>query len=243
MKKISVVLLAVLLSVLWGVLPTQAQEPIPLRVEAAVTGQLTSATPIVVYSFNVAESLRMGFIYDVQGDMDVTLVVLGSDQQTLLAGSSGPNDNGVIVTFPAAGTYYVGLKAESGTSASYRLMIDADPALPVNTFFTQSYLAAGTSNLCSENTPTNYFTPNADLNVCYSIALIEQPIDVVVQWWTPSGQILAEETQPLTPENNFAMVLTGLVYNGTAFETGWWQVHFVINGELHHIQWVPVLDQ
>jgi hypothetical protein len=212
----------------------------PLRVEEAVTGQLTADAPTVVYSFSVQESLRMGVVFDVQGDMPVTLVVLDQDQSTTLAGSTGPNANGLVVTFPSEGQYYLGLTAQGGTSASYRLMIDADPPLPINAFVMQSYLVAGTSTSCAENTPVGAFTAAEDLNVCFVLSLIGEPTELTLRWWSPSGQMVNEEHATADDSFNGQRLLSGIVYEGTAWEAGWWQAHILLNGELAHIQWVPV---
>lgn len=225
--------------------PAAAQgDIIPLRVEVAVTGELTAAAPAALYSFQVYESLRMGVVFDViTGDMQPSLVVLDQDQQTVLAGVTGPNANGLILTFPVEGQYYLGLSAEAGTSATYRLMIDADPPQPVNTFVLASYMVAGKSTQCLENTPATRFTPNADLNVCFAIDQIEEPVVLNVQWWSPSGEIVMEEGDTFDSSYNGMLLLSGLVYSGTPFETGWWQVHYQINGELAFIQWLPVIQQ
>ncbi|MCL4878163.1 MAG: hypothetical protein KJ064_16000 [Anaerolineae bacterium] len=220
----------------------QTPEPIPLRVEAAVTGQLTSASPTVLYSFQVLESTRMGFVFDAQGDMNVTLVVFDQDQTTVLGGATGTNNNGVIVTFPSTGQYYVALSAEGGTSANYRLMIDADPPVPINTFIVQSYAVSGTSNLCAEVTPAAYLSATEDLGVCFVVGLIDSSVELTAQWWSPSGQIVVEESTTLTTDENFVPLLTGIVNSGTPFEGTWWQVHFLLNGELAHIQWVWVQE-
>ncbi|MBL8162252.1 MAG: hypothetical protein JNJ61_09730, partial [Anaerolineae bacterium] len=79
------------------------------------------------------------------------------------------------------------------------------------------------------------------LNVCYALMLLEDNTTVAIQWWSPSGEIWGEEENVLNADYNGALVLTGLIYDGqTVFEAGWWQVHFLINGELAHIQWVYV---
>lgn len=229
-----------------AILPQGARaqgEPVPLRVEAAVTGELTAAAPTVIYTFNVVESLRMGFVFDVQGDMPVTLAVLGQDGQTPLAGSTGTNNNGLVVSFPEPGAYFVALGATEGTSATYRLMIDADPPLPTNAFVVQSYMAAGTSTLCAETTPTTFFSPTKDLNVCFVLALIEEPTELIVQWWSPTGAIAAEESTTVDSTYNFASLLSGIAYADQSFEEGWWQAHILLNGELAHIQWVRVAEQ
>ncbi|HEX3051540.1 MAG TPA: hypothetical protein VHP83_12845 [Aggregatilineaceae bacterium] len=216
-------------------------DPIPLRVEAAVTGQLTADADTVAYSFVVAESLRMAFVFDViEGDMQPTLVVLDQDQSTPLGTAVGPAIYGLVVEFPAAGTYYVGLTADSGTSATYRLMIDADPAQPTNAFVVQSYMARGTGTTCEETTPTTFFTPEEDMAVCFTLGLVEGPTTIKVEWWSPSGTIVVQEDGQLDQTQNLVPYLSGIVYPGTPLETGWWQVHILINGELAHIQWVPV---
>lgn len=232
-----------------GVAPQAAQaqggEPTPLRVEAAVTGQLTADSPTAVYDFFAIESLRMGVVFDViEGDMQPTLLVM-DEAQNLLAGSSGPNNNGLIVTFPAQGRYLLSLTADAGTSATYRLMIDADPPLPTNAFLAQTYVVSGVSTSCAENTPAAFLTPTEDLNVCFVPALLEGPTEFTAQWWSPSGEIVTEETGTLDTAHNFVPLLTGIVYQqgGTPWEEGWWQVHFLLNGELSHIQWLWVSGQ
>lgn len=226
-----------------ALLQTSAQdEAEELRVETAVTGELTADSPTILYSFRAQESLRMGFNFDVDGDMEVSLTVFDQDGETVLGESSGSNNNGIIVTFPSEGDYTVSLSADGGTSVTYRLMIDADPALPLNTFIVQSYLVSGTSVLCAENTPVGFFTSTEDLNVCFTLGLIgDTPIELTVQWWSPSGEVVNEESATYDSSLNFETYLTGIVYNGSnAFDEGWWQVHFLIDGELAHIQWVTV---
>jgi hypothetical protein len=221
--------------------PVGAQDIMPLQVEVAVTGTLTADQPTAVYSFNVAESLRMAVVFDVvSGDMQPSLVVLDQDQTTTLAGASGPHINGLIVQFPTTGTYYLGIAAQSGTSASYRLMINASPVLPINPFVAQSFLVSGTSTQCSENTLTNWFTPDEDLNVCFSVAQIDNPIKVKTEWWSPSGQVVVEQNLNLDSSSSDTLYLTGISYQGTSWEQGWWQVHILFDGELAHIQWVLV---
>ena len=68
------ILMALLIS---GVMIASAQgDPQPLRVNAAVTGKLTSAAPTALYSFNAAESLRMAVTFDlIESDMAITLIV------------------------------------------------------------------------------------------------------------------------------------------------------------------------
>jgi hypothetical protein len=224
-----------------GTSAAQQDQPIPLQVESAVTGELSATNSLVIYSFNVAESLRMGFNFDViKGDMQPTLVVMDQAQNTL-GGATGPNANGLVVKFPAAGTYYVVLSADSGTSATYRLFIDADPPLPIDPFVLQSWLVAGTSNQCSENTWTGNFTPTEDLNVCFTLSLITDPIELKTEWWSPSGKQYNDYTQTITSDSNeVTWYLSGLSYGSTPFEEGWWQLHISINGELAYIQWVPV---
>lgn len=246
--KLIALTLALLLTLAAG-LPlhtTQAQgDPIPLRVEEAITGTLTAANPIVAYSVFAAESLRMAVLFDVTaGDMEPTLVVLDQDKATLLASAVGPNINGLIVKFPAQGEYYVGISvADSpGTSINYRLMINTDPPLPINPFVAQTFMVAGASADCLDNTPVAGFTPDQDLNVCFSLSLIDPaaPVEFQAQWWTPSGEMANEEGGTLDNTFNSQLLLTGLVFSGTPWEEGWWQVHFLINGELATIQWVPV---
>ncbi len=238
-----VVLLAMLAGGISGEAVRAQDQIIPLRVQTAVTGELTSSQPTVVYSINAAESLRMAAIFDVTGgDMQPTLVVLDQDQQTVLAGATGPNANGVIVTFPTEGTYYVGVTADSGTSATYRLMIEVAPPLPVNVFVAQSYMVSGTSAVCADNTPVGQFTPTEDLNVCFSLDLIDNPIDIKVEWWSPSGTIAANDSGKLDSSLNGQLLLSGIVYPGEPFETGWWQVHFLLDGELAYVQWVLVVE-
>lgn len=222
----------------------RAQDGItPLRVQVGVTGELSDSAPTALYSFEVIESQRMAVVFDViAGDMQPTLVVMDTDQQTVIAGATGPNANGVIVAFPKKGTYYLGLSAESGTSATYRLMIEAAPSLPVNVFVSQSFMVAGESTVCTENSPVGQFTPTEDLNVCLSLDLIGDPVELKVEWWSPSGAIIAEESGTLDSSFNGYLLLSGVVYPGEPFETGWWQVHYLLNGELAYIQWVPVVE-
>jgi hypothetical protein len=222
--------------------PAVAQGDVtPLRVEEAVTGTLTAAQSTVVYSVQALESLRMAVVFDViEGDMRPTVVVLDQDQSTVLAGSTGPNANGVVVKFPGQGTYYVGVTADSGASATYRLMIDADPALPINPFVSQTYMVAGAGTTCEENTPAAGFSTTEDLNVCFSVELIEDSIEFKVEWWTPSGEMRLDEGGALDSSFNGRLLLTGLIAGTDPWETGWWQVHFLIGGELTKIQWVPV---
>lgn len=244
-RKFSVlVVAAALLALVFGLSgeTVTAQEGItPLRVEQAVTGELTSAAPVAVYSFNVFESQRMAVVFDVlAGDMQVTAVVLGEDQSTLLAGSTGPNAEGFIVQFPQQGTYYVGLQGEGGTSATYRLMIDADPSQPINEFVLMSYLAAGTSDQCSESTPATSFTTTEDLNVCFALDLISDSATLDVEWWNPSGEVVLENQIDVSANDVGTLFLTGITYQNQPWATGWWHVHFLINSELVYIQWVPV---
>jgi len=239
--------LAVMLAALVIGLPgdaVRAQDGItPLRVQVGVTGELSASQPTAVYSFEVIESQRMAVVFDViAGDMRPAIVVMDQDQQTVLAGATGPNANGVIVTFPAQGTYYLGLTAESGTSVTYRLMIEAAPSLPVNVFISQSFMVAGESAECADNSPVGQFAPTEDLNVCLSLDLIGDPVDLKVEWWSPSGTIVAEESGTLDNSFNGHLLLSGVVYPGEPFETGWWQVHYLLNGELAYIQWVPVVE-
>lgn len=239
-----IVAVAVLLLMVPGAAVKAQGDITPLRVEVAVTGTLTADQSTVVYSFNVAESLRMAVVFDVlSGDMQPSIVVLGQDQSTTLAGATGPNVNGLIVQFPGTGTYYLGISADSGTSAGYRLMINASPVLPINAFVSQSFMVSGTALTCSENTLAGWFTPNEDLNVCFSVAQVDTPVKVTTEWWSPSGQVVAQEDFSLDNSTNTTILLTGIVYQGTVWETGWWQVHFLIDGELAHIQWVPVSSQ
>ncbi len=110
-----IVVVIVLLAMLPGAAVSAQSDVTPLRVEVAVTGTLTADQPTVVYSFNVLESLRMAVVFDVlSGDMQPSIVVLGQDQSTTLAGATGPNVNGLIVEFPSTGTYYVGITADFG---------------------------------------------------------------------------------------------------------------------------------
>lgn len=213
----------------------------PLRVEEAVTGQLTTAQPAAVYSFTVLESLRMAVAFDVTaGDMKLAVTVLDQDQKTVLAGSTGPNVSGVVVTFPKEGTYFLEVKGEGGSSANYRLMVQASPALPINEFIVYSYPETGKGRTCAENTPAARFTTTEDLNVCYALDLIAGPTEVKAQWWSPSGTMVVEETIKADTNYNAEPLLTGMVYQDQAWEAGWWHVHFLINGELAHIQWVAV---
>ena len=246
--KLGIVLLAAALVAL-ALIPSEdaarAQGQItPLRVEEAVVGQLTAETPTAVYSFSAVESLRMAVVFDViEGDMQPTLVVMDQDQQTTLGGSVGANANGVIVTFPATGTYYLGLTASGGTSATYRLMIDADPALPVNAFVLQSYLVKGTATVCEENAPVGQFTPTEDINVCFVLFNVNEATDLKIEWWSPSGTIATEESGSVDASVNGRALLSGIVYPGQPLEAGWRQAHILLNGELAYIQWVPVLSQ
>lgn len=219
---------------------TAQAQPQALRVEAAVTGTLSSNAPSALFTFNAVESLRMSVVFDVVGDMQPTLTVYDQDEQSVLAQSSGTGNNGVVVNFPSTGQYYLELVATAGSSATYRLMIDADPSLPINPFVVQSYLVRGTSSLCSETVPTASFTPNEDLNVCFVMDLLEGPTDVKIEWWSPSGTLVTEETGTFDPSYNLSPVLSGIVFANTPFEAGWWQAHILINGELSHIQWVSV---
>ena len=236
---------SLLLTLLLTALPAQAQDGItPLYVEQAVIGELTADAPTAVYSFEVWDSLRMAMLFDViAGDMTPNLVVLDSDQQTVLAESSGANNNGVIVTFPAQGTYYLELSAEGGTSAKYRLMINLSPRLPINPFVSQAFLVTGTSSICAENTPVARFAPTQDLNVCFVLELLEGPTELKVEWWSPTGEVANEESGTIDTGLNGQMLLSGLVYPGTPFEEGWWQVHILLDGELTHSQWVAVSSQ
>ncbi len=220
----------------------QAQgQPTPLRVEEAVTGELTAAAPTAVYSIDVYDSLRMAVVFDVtEGDMQVSVVVLDQDKTTLLAGSTGPHANGLIVEFPATGTYYIGVQGDSGTSAKFRLFVNASPVLPINEFVVASYPVAGTSTQCTDNTPVAGFTTTEDLNVCFVMALITDPVKIDVEWWSPSGTVSGQESVTADSSYNGELLLTGLVYKDTAWDSGWWTVHFLINGELAHIQWVWV---
>ncbi|MBN1565581.1 MAG: hypothetical protein JXA10_17180 [Anaerolineae bacterium] len=243
-RVISLGLLVALLVVSLGGASVRAQDNIqPLRVEVAVTGKLTSIAPMAIYSFDAVESLRMAVIFDaIETDMELTLVVLDQDQATTLAGATGPNVNGLIVEFPAQGTYYLGVQGEGGTFAQYRLLIQAAPALPINPFVAQSFLVAGESSVCTENVIVGRFTPNGDLNVCFSMELIDQPIEFKAEWWSPSGKIVVVEDATLDSGDNGVLYLTGVYYKDTPWETGWWQVHFVLDGELAKIQWVLVAE-
>lgn len=235
-----------LLAVVVGTLPGEhalAQGGLtPLRVEEAVTGTLTAAQPLALYSVNAFESLRMAVIFDViEGDMQPTVVVLDQDGSTVLAGGTGIGINGVIVEFPAEGAYTIGLDGTgTGTSATYRLFVQAAPPQPINTFVMQKYMVAGKSTSCAENTPVSSFTTAEDLNVCFSLELIEQPIAFEAEWWMPSGEIYYTESGTLDSSLNGQLLLTGLYHQDTPWEAGWWQVHFKIDGELADIQWVPV---
>jgi hypothetical protein len=223
--------------------PVTAQDMItPLRVEVAVTGTLTAAQSTAIYSFNAIESLRVAVVFDVlSGDMQPSLVVLDQDQTTVLAGVTGPYANGVVVQLPTTGTYYLGITADAGTSATYRLMINASPVLPINPFVAQTFMVAGKSTVCTENTPVGWFSPDEDLNVCFSVAQIENPLKIKAEWWSPSGDVVAQEDATLDSSMSGALYLTGIVNSGQPWEQGWWQVHFLIDGELAHIQWVPVI--
>lgn len=215
---------------------------IPLRVEASVVGDLTGDNPMMVYTFNASESTRMGFYADVtDGDMSLNLAVVAQDGETVLAAATGSASNGVVADVEETGTYYLVVQGTGGSSAHYRLMIDADPALPIDPFVVTTFPAIGESAKCSEVEPGGWLDANDYLNVCYALMLLEDDTSVAIQWWSPSGEIWGEEENILNADYNGALVLTGLVYDGqTAFETGWWQVHFLINGELAHIQWVYV---
>jgi hypothetical protein len=247
-KRPSIAALILLLGIMVALLapgadhPAAAQEqPILLRVEEATTGTLNSDSPGISYTFFVHESIRMGFIFDViDGDMQINLTVYSQDGQTVLAQSGGLANNGVVVRLPMTGQYYLQLAAVSGTSASYRLMIDADPPVPVNAFVAQSYLVRGLSTKCEENVPTTFFAPEEDLNVCFVLDLIDEPSDLKVEWWSPSGEIFLEETAIADASYNLTPFLSGIVFQDEPFEPGWWQVHLLLNGELHHIQWVRV---
>jgi len=215
--------------------------PIPLRVEFAIVGTLTSDIPSAMYEFTARESLRMNVAFDViDGDMLVGVVVYDQDQTTVLAEAAGPNVNGVTVKFPQEGNYFLELHGKGGTYATYRLMIDADPALPINPFVAQSYLVAGTATTCSENVSTSAFTPTEDLNVCFVLQQIVDPITVKVEWWSPSGEMIIEEEYEVDDAYNGGSLLSGIVYQGSAFESGWWQAHILLDGELAFIQWVWV---
>lgn len=245
MTRIKPLLTSIFVILLLGLmaLPTYAQDnTIPLRVEAAATGELTAANPTAVFSFNAYESLRMSIVFDViSGDMQPVLTVFDQDGKTILAGATGTQTNGVTLTFPSQGTYYATLSATGGTSATYRIFIDADPPQPINAFILQSYLMEGLGRVCSENTLTTFLSPTSDLNVCVTLALVDQPSTLTAQWWTPSGQIASEESYQVDDTTNFFPILTG-VSSEAAFEQGWWQVHFLLNGELIYIQWVPVFE-
>jgi hypothetical protein len=71
--------------------------------------------------------------------------------------------------------------------------------------------------------------------------LITDPVKFVARWWSPSGEIIVEETATMDSSYNGELLLTGIEYPGEPFEQGWWQVHFLLNGEIAHVQWVPVL--
>lgn len=235
-------LLILLLAASLNMSQANAQDDIqPLRVNAAAAGKITSGNPLATYSFNAVESLRMAVVFDViEGDMHPSLVVMDQDQTTPLATAEGPNINGLIVEFPSQGTYYVRIQGDSGTKAVYRLMIEAAPALPIDAFVAQTFMVEGESTVCTENTIVGRFTSSGDLNVCFSLELIEQPMEFEAQWWTPSGQITVVETATMNSSDNGNLYLTGIVHEGTPWETGWWQVHFLLDGELAKIQWVLV---
>lgn len=243
-KTLSLLLIALALALLAGLAGdrAQAQGPTRLRVEEAVTGQLTEATPLALYTVSAYESLRMAVIFDVlDGDMQPTLVVLDQDGSTVLAGGTGIGLNGVVVNFPTQGDYTIGLDGSgTGTQATYRLFVQAAPPLPINTFVLQKYLVAGTATSCADNTPVGSFSATEDLNVCFALDLIDQPINFAAEWWMPSGEIYTTETGVLDSSFNGQLLLTGLYYQDTPWQTGWWQVHFVIDGELADLQWVPV---
>jgi hypothetical protein len=132
------------------------------------------------------------------------------------------------------------VQGEGGTSATYRLFVNASPVLPINAFVVTTYPVAGTSNQCSENTPVASFTTTEDLNVCFAMALITDPVEVKAEWWSPSGSVAMQESVTADDSYNGVLLLTGMIYQNTAWETGWWKVHFLIDGELSHIQWVWV---
>lgn len=240
--KLSMILLMLVLATgIQGERVRAQGDVIPLQIEAAATGELTADAPTVVYSIQVVAPLRLAVIFDVTaGDMQPSLVVLGQDQSTVLAGATGTNINGLVVKFPSEGTYYVGLNADAGTSATYRLFVSTSPALPINTFVLQSFLVQGQSNKCSENQLVGSFSTTEDLNVCFSMALVTNPVKFAAEWWSPSGNLVVTETADYTTNENGLLFLTGLVYENQAWETGWWHVHFVIDGEVVHVQWVPV---
>ncbi len=221
--------------------------PIDLIVEDAVMGELSAAMPEMLYSFWAQESTRMSVVLDkTAGDMQLNVVVYDQDQTTPLAGASGPAINGLVVEFPSQGQYFVRVGAEpGGTTASYRLMIDADPALPTDAFVLQSYIVSGTGTVCSENAPASFLTPTEDLNVCFVLDLINDPVNVAVRWFNPSGALYLEESFSLTSADNRGPAkLSGIVYQDTApFAAGFWQAAIIINGELAHTQWVPVQAQ
>lgn len=224
-------------------LNVSSEEALPLRIEAPVEGALSSDKPLMVYTFTAGESTRMGFYADViAGDMSLNLAVLADDGQTVLAASTGSANNGVVADVEEAGTYFLAVQGTGGSSARYRLMIDADPALAINPFVVTSFPAIGESNKCSEVEPGGWLEATDDyLNVCYALMLLEDETNVTIQWWSPSGEIWGKEENILNADYNGALILTGLVSDGqAAFESGWWQVHFLINGELAHIQWVYV---
>ncbi len=74
----------------------------------------------------------------------------------------------------------------------------------------------------------------------FSMSLIDPSVEFKAQWWTPSGEMINEEGGTLDGSFNSQLLLTGLVNPGTPWEEGWWQVHFMIDGELAAVQWVPV---
>ncbi len=177
--------------------------------------------------------------------MQLTVTVLDQDGTTPLATASGSAVNGLVFEVPGEGQYFLSISGQGGTSASYRLMIDGDPALPINAFVLQSYIVSGKSAVCAENTLASALTPTEDLNICFVLDLVSDPVDIAVQWWSPSGEKVLEENGSADASGNRGTpLLSGIIYKeGTPWEEGWWQAHILINGELAHIQWLPVAAQ
>jgi len=224
---------------------TAQGQPISLRVEAATTGELSSAAPELQYTFFAQESLRMAAVVDkTAGDMQLTVTVFDQDGTTPLATASGSAVNGLVFEVPSEGQYFLSVSGQ-GTAASFRLMIDADPALPINAFVLQSYIVRGKSTVCAENTIVSVLTPTEDVNVCFVLDLVTDPVDITVQWWSPSGEMVVEEAGTAdSSDSRGDPFLSGIVFaEGSPWEEGWWQAHILINDELAHIQWVPVAAQ
>ncbi|MBL8163363.1 MAG: hypothetical protein JNJ61_15355, partial [Anaerolineae bacterium] len=185
------------------------EDATPLRIEAPVVGDLSSDKPMMVYTFNASESTRMGFYANViDGDMSLNLAVVAQDGETVLAAATGSANNGVVADVEETGTYFLVVQGTNGSSAHYRLMIDADPALPINPFVVTTFPAMGESSKCSEVEPGGWLDANDYLNVCYALMLLEDNTTVAIQWWSPSGEIWGEEENVLNADYNGALVLT-----------------------------------